>query len=301
MDPSVRRAIARIEVTRENAVLRRGTGCLVGHRLLLTALHVVADRTKNPPEFLDGRIEIIYTTPPGLADGGPPPLHRTLATVLDGKWNALEDWVLLTCLSTPHDVTPQPLGTIETDGADWKSYGFPDAEQEGLTIHGTVTNSHGALFGGQVAAYQLYSPEVAAADGLRAKGLSGAPVIVQNVVVGMIRRALLEGEHAGAGTLFASPVSLIAAQCPEQFPDPLQTISPARKVPSALGVLRQTATVLVLTILVALVLWYVYWALADQAATLEDTPFLLFVAGLIAYTMVALRARADRKRRGVRT
>jgi hypothetical protein len=57
MHPSVRRAIARIEVRHDRVVIRRGTASLVGDRLVMTALHVVADRTTDPPGFLDGAIE----------------------------------------------------------------------------------------------------------------------------------------------------------------------------------------------------------------------------------------------------
>ena len=287
MDPSVRRAIARIEVTRDSAAIRRGTGCLVGDRLVLTALHVVADRTTDPPGFLDGTIELTFTTQ-----------FSTVASVLEGKWNALEDWVLLSCAAVPHSAKPLPLAAIDRDHIHWMSYGFPDLEQEGLTIHGTVTNSRGELFGGRVAAYQLYSPEVAAAQGLRAKGLSGAPVIVRGRVIGIIRRGLLEGEHAGAGTLFASPVALVANRCPEYFPDPLQAISVATSPPWILVLLRRSATLLASTMLLALVLWYLYGYLLapGERATPEETTLLVVLAGAIVLTAFVFRGRGSEKK-----
>ena len=215
MDPSVRRAIVGIEIRHDEAVIRRGTASLIGDRLLMTALHVVADRTTDPPGFVEGTIQITFTNQ-----------VSTVASVVADKWNALEDWVLLTCEAVPPDVSPLRLATIDGDGAPWTTYGFPEAEQDGLTIHGTVTNSHAELFGQGVAAYQLFSPEVAAASGLRVKGLSGAPVLVHGAVVGVIRRAPLSGERAEAGTLFACPASQIAAGCPDYFPDPLKPITP---------------------------------------------------------------------------
>jgi hypothetical protein len=288
MDPKVRRAIVRVEVTRDNAVVRRGTGCLIGLRLVLTALHVIADRTTEPPEFFDGRIAVTFATH-----------SSTIATVLEGKWNALEDWVLLSCAGVPENIGPLPMAMIESDGAGWTTHGFPDQNHEGLTIHGTVTNSHGELFRGRVAAYQLYSPEAAAAHGLRAKGLSGAPVIVSGAVVGVIRRALLEGEHTAAGTLFASPVSLVVTRCPELFPAPLQAISVVTQSSSIQAVasgLRRAAILLAYTILLAVVLSSVYRALAGESATPEVNMLFVVVAGLISFaTPGIVRRRRSRQ------
>jgi hypothetical protein len=287
MDSSVRRAIARIEVIRDNVVIRRGTASLVGHRLVLTALHVVADRAADPPEFFSGSIELTFTRQ-----------FSTVATVLPGRWNPLEDWVLLTCAAVPADTEPLRLAAIDRDGATWTTYGFPDAEHEGLAIHGTVTNSHGELVGGQVAAYQLYSPEAAAAKGLKAKGLSGAPVIVGNAAIGVIRRAPLEGDRVEAGTLFACPMSLVASHCPEHFPTPVTTISVATSRPHLAAVLRRLTTLLIGTLLLSLVLWYVYRVLVGEAATPEETSLFVVVAGVIVFTAVALRGRSERKKRG---
>jgi hypothetical protein len=282
MDPSVRRAIARIEITHDNAVIRRGTACLVGPRLVLTALHVVADRTTDPPEFFRGGIVLTFTEQ-----------FSTAAAVLDGKWNSLEDWVLLTCGAAPPDTEPLPLGTIARDGVSWMSYGFPDAEHEGLTIHGTVTNSHGELHGGRVAAYQLYSPEVAAAKGLKAKGLSGAPVIVGNAAIGVIRRAPMDGTHAQAGTLFACPVTLVARQSPEHLSEPMTiALAPA---PLVAG-LRRSATLLASTLLLAFVFVYVYRALATEPPNTDETVLFVIVAGIVVFTTAGLRRRSTRNR-----
>jgi hypothetical protein len=288
MHPGVWRAIARIEVRHDQAVIRRGTASLVGPGLVLTALHVVADRTTDPPGFLDGTIEITFTN------------HSSaVATVLGGKWNALEDWVLLTC-DVPSDASPLPLATIDGDGGPWTTHGFPDAEQDGLTLHGTVTNSHAELFGKGVAAYQLFSPEVAAAQGLKAKGLSGAPVLVQDAVVGVIRRAPLSGDRAEAGTLFACPSSLIATRCPEYFPYPLKTLSVAAALPWVLVLLRRAATLLTATIVLALLLWYLYRLVFKDVASPDETMLLVVVASLIAFTMTALRGRRAQRKASTR-
>lgn len=266
-------------------MLRRGTGCLVGENLVLTALHVVADRTVEPPQFLAGRIEITF------------PDHESISTtVVDGKWNALEDWVLLLCASIrPELARPLPLATIERDGDQWVAHGFPDAEPGGLTVHGRVTNGHGELFG-RVPAYQLFCEEAAAGSGLRAKGLSGAPVIVDRAVVGVIRRAPIEDDRVEGGTLFACPASLVAARCREYFPEPLKSVSsnsllgvPLREATystahALLGSVKLSSAMFVGTVVVATVLRYAYGTWSGESPTAEETTLFVVVAMLLVAT-----------------
>ncbi|HYX22851.1 MAG TPA: hypothetical protein VFC23_01775, partial [Thermoanaerobaculia bacterium] len=85
MEEAVRRAIARIDVVDGTQVLSRGTGFLVGPGLVLTALHVVANRHHDPPQFLPGRI--VLTFPDGSREAR---LHSSFC-------DRRADWALLTC------------------------------------------------------------------------------------------------------------------------------------------------------------------------------------------------------------
>lgn len=71
MDSTIRHAIARVEVVSDDGgVLRRGTGCLVGQNLILTAFHVIGHRESTPPRLRDGTIHLTF------------PSHSTRATVI---------------------------------------------------------------------------------------------------------------------------------------------------------------------------------------------------------------------------
>ena len=77
-----------------------------------------------------------------------------------------------------------------TDSA-FVTYGFPDAEpMDGMVLSGPVKNSGGEIFG--VSAMQLFSEEAAAGDGAPVKGLSGAPLIVDGSLVGVMRVSLMK-------------------------------------------------------------------------------------------------------------
>ena len=58
---------------------------------------------------------------------------------------------------------------------------------DGLVVDGDVTNHAGGL--NKILAIQLYSKQLAAA-GSSANGLSGAPVIINKMVAGVLRSAL---------------------------------------------------------------------------------------------------------------
>jgi hypothetical protein len=252
MEPEILGAIARV-VSEEGAA--NGTASLVGKNLVLTALHVVADRTAEDPAFFPAPIRIRFR-------GG----FETTATKV--AFDRLEDWVLLACTSpTPESIAPLPLGTINRDGDEWKSYGFPitteyspdsdaagrqtNAKADGLVIRGTVRARHGKLVveGHDVPAYQLHCDEVASGQGLRASGLSGAPVIVNGSLVGMLRWSPLEDYRAEGGTLYACPATSIVAKCRHQFPAPLKNVSRRSN--------RTAATVAAAAVVTLLAGWYV--------------------------------------------
>ena len=58
MQPSLRNAIARIDVVQQGQIVSRGTGFLVADGLVLTALHVVADRNEPSLSPYPGEIPL---------------------------------------------------------------------------------------------------------------------------------------------------------------------------------------------------------------------------------------------------
>lgn len=213
MEKIVRDAIARIDVVYNGTSASRGTGALVSDRHVLTALHVVADRKATPPVPYPGTIRLTF---PGGA---------TEARMLDGFLDAESDWVLLECL-TPPRTRPLPLADLNERDAGFVTYGFPDAQPtDGMVQSGRIENSNGKIFG--VDAIQLFSDQAAAGNGAPVKGLSGAPLIVENALAGVIRVSLMQDQRNVAGTLYACPVPLIADRCGELLPLP----DPCRGLP----------------------------------------------------------------------
>jgi hypothetical protein len=179
----------------------RGTGTYVASRLVLTALHVVANRRS---ETLAPYTSTIRLTFPGG--------FTTTGTIMPNAWNRTEDWCLLALADEP-PLMPMPLAEL-VEPREWTSHGYPDAQSaDGLTLSGSMVDLNGRL--GGVHAYQLYSPQAAAGAGGKVKGLSGAPVVVEGRMVGLMRFALM-GEEARTemGTLYACPVALVEAGCP---------------------------------------------------------------------------------------
>ncbi len=176
MDALVRNAIARIDVNDGGKNLSRGTGCLVADRLVLTALHVVANRFENPPAAYPGTITLTF------------PECKVEATLYETYYDPQGDWAILKCEeSVP--IQPLPLADLRESGGEFVTYGFPDSQPvDGMIQTGTVENHHGQLNG--IHAIQLYSKQAAAGDGAPVKGLSGAPMLMDNAVVGVLRFAL---------------------------------------------------------------------------------------------------------------
>ena len=218
MDKLVRDAIARIDIVRDGASTGRGTGTLVTDRLVLTALHVVADRSQTPPVLYPGTIRLTF--PGGVTDAR---IHRDFM-------DATADWVLLECL-TPPRTRPLPLAEPKPGDVNFVTYGFPDAQPlDGMVQSGRVENIGGEIFG--VSAIQLYSDQAAAGDGAPIKGLSGAPLLIENALAGVIRVSLMQDKRNVAGTLYACPLSLILERCGDLLPLP----DPCRGLP---GLTRQ--------------------------------------------------------------
>jgi Trypsin-like peptidase domain len=168
----------------------RGTGFLVSSDLVATALHVVVEQ--GPLTFFKGTISLSF------------PGHKTEADVVKNAWDPTADCVLLRCRKPPPlDYRPLPLRELDRSDDEWKTFGFPDAQPiDGLVMKGEVSNHAATLM--RYPAIQLYCVQCAAGRGAPVKGLSGAPVILGNVAVGLMRFALLDKDDAStAGTLYA--------------------------------------------------------------------------------------------------
>ena len=196
MDPIIRRAIAKIEIIQDGTISSRGTGTLVSDRLVLTALHVVADRKTGTPK--PGTIRLTF------------PTHTTEARLHSDHQDGRADWALLECAEAPSDIRPVPLNAVSTSGRSFETFGFPDTQpKDGMVQRGTVEDHNAALNG--VAVVQLFSKQAAAGDGAPVKGASGSPVIIDNALVGVLRFALMDKatQATRAGTLYACPVTTV--------------------------------------------------------------------------------------------
>jgi hypothetical protein len=208
MKRHVRGAIARVSL-KDHKI--RGTAFLVTPDLCATALHVVANRHTDPPEFYSGEIILTF------------PTHVIEAKV--EKWNAPADLALLRCTRSP-ECGPISLQELNSSGMQWESFGFPDAKRSGMAVAGTVRDANGTLEGSAsgatspVPVLQLYCMEAAAGNGMPVGGLSGAPVVIGDAAVGLLRYALIQeletpdgnrNRVAVAGTIYACKACTIVA------------------------------------------------------------------------------------------
>ncbi|WP_426409240.1 trypsin-like peptidase domain-containing protein [Bradyrhizobium ganzhouense] len=207
-----RDAIARVEVTLPDGGVIRGTAFLVTAELVVTAFHVVCDRNNPAPTAeLRGAVRLVF------------PSGETDATIEPGCYDDLADWAVLRC-SKPRELKPLLLGHLEYAEEDsatiaWRSHGFPDIKPDGMDVVGTVTASSVPLQRSMV--IQLFCQEASAGKGAPLPGLSGAPVIIDGVVVGLLRFALMEDDRrTKGGTVFAVPIADVVNGSGGKIPDP---------------------------------------------------------------------------------
>lgn len=159
MLPSLRNAIARIDVMQQGRSVSRGTGCVVAEGIALTALHVVADRTQ--PALAPHPGEIVLTFPGATVK----------AAIHADYWDRLADWALLRFdppAGSNGSLRPLPQAELREDGWPWETFGFPDANpRDGMASLGEVSNRLGTLEGAPV--FQLYSREGAAGRARRSR------------------------------------------------------------------------------------------------------------------------------------
>ena len=199
---SVRRATAQVIASGDESVT--GTAFFIGRNFALTALHVVADTTKDPPVFAKS-ILLKF-----LDDGG-----ATEAIVASGLWDLSADWAVLECARAPNAL-PLQMQNASPQDAEWKAFGYPEIQPDGKTIAGKVRDAGATYAGAQ--AIELYCDEGAAGQGARLYGLSGAPCIIDGRAVGILRATLVEAVIDGkrerqlftqAGTVYACPARAI--------------------------------------------------------------------------------------------
>lgn len=220
MDQELHAAIAKIELVDHEGRPVRGTGFVVTDSLVLTALHVVAARSSDPPRFYAGPFLLSFPS-------------VVTEAVVEGRWDRDADWALLRCKETPQ-VRPIPLRDLQTSLLPFRSFGFPDAQPiDGMWIHGEVVAVHAPLY--RTSVIQLFSHQAAAANGMPANGLSGAPVLIEGAAVGLLRYALGE-KRVEAGTVYACPARSVVQACGdvlelvsvESIPRPLAEEAPSR-------------------------------------------------------------------------
>jgi hypothetical protein len=125
------------------------------------------------------------------------------------KWDVKADCALLRC-SRPPTCETLSLQSLGRSGGAWETFGFPNMQSEdGLTLDGTVTNHASKLLGGP--AFQLYCQQLAAATGGDARGVSGGPMLIRDVVVGLMRFTLGPAGTTTGGVIYACPAQFIAA------------------------------------------------------------------------------------------
>ncbi|WP_437491589.1 trypsin-like serine protease [Sorangium sp. So ce1014] len=216
MDQGARSAIARITARKGGAGLSRGAGSLCDPALVLTALHVVADRKVDPVRFYSD-IRVCF------------PTFETTAEVVDGAWDKDLDFVVLRLKEPcPESIRPLQLRRLaDRDSPSFESFGFPGANPEGLAVTGKIIMARSEHE--NVPAIQLYCEQAGAGIGMQVEGLSGAPCLVGRALVGVLRRSLSREQDAGelvsvGGTLYASSISDILERTASLLPEPMPVI-----------------------------------------------------------------------------
>ncbi|QRN99523.1 serine protease [Archangium violaceum] len=207
MRADIRAAIARIRAGEST-----GTGTLVADTkgkgdLVLTALHVVAERGQGAPHL---RLPVIALEFPNGA---------TVEGQLE-RFDVEHDWAVLRC-SRPPGASPLPLAEVKASGVRFETFGFPEAQPlDGMVVSGEVRNHLARFYG--VSALQLFSVEAGASTGMPVRGLSGAPCLIDGAIHGVLRSSLLSDGRNVAGTLYACPTRVIADACRDllRWPDP---------------------------------------------------------------------------------
>ncbi len=204
-----------------------GTGFLVTNRYVLTALHVVADKTGRPfPKIL-----LRFNTNAEYSDGSSE--FETEAHLVVDLWSAEHDFALLECVNLPPG---KPL--LLTDRCrqrdECSSPGFAIQDPTGFDAIGKISGLNDPTDNGSTAIGVQFD----FGSGVLMKGHSGAALFVRERVVGFLRTAFLdEQKKTMGGILHATSISHVMEHCnrlkpgllvidpPIQWPAPLPSHS----------------------------------------------------------------------------
>lgn len=206
--------VLRLEILVPTGGRSRGTGFLIAPGRMVTALHVVADRDRDPVAFYPGPMTLRTATLNAARrfDFRDVELRALVPIAYDRD----EDWVLI---EVPTDLQVAILPHTPTKefatGAQCSLYAFPDADpDDGCALGGQLRTKAAALRDVQV--LQLFSPEAAAGDGMPVTGISGAPITIDGNVIGFVRAGLCNQERrigqiarSEAGAIFACPIQVL--------------------------------------------------------------------------------------------
>src|SRR5580704_13284432 len=101
----VKRATAKVTASGDQSAT--GTAFFIGGNFALTALHVVADTTKDPPLFATSLLLEFYRG------------DTVQATVAGGLWDLSADWAVLECAQAPNAPLLEMQNASPQD-AEWK-------------------------------------------------------------------------------------------------------------------------------------------------------------------------------------
>lgn len=197
-------------ITYDDALGRKlsGTGYLVAPNLVATCAHVVEGS-------VDGIVEIKFGR------------ETILATIL--STNPRSDCAVLTLPENIVGVRPLPLGGECLWKAPWDTYGFPAVGKgTGVVLSGIVSNPD-AQDDLHADVLELTSPEVAAGMATPLHGFSGSPIVVNDVVVGHLKRFLsdpMENNRPAFGKVYATRITCVRGLLGENAPLEVAPIAP---------------------------------------------------------------------------
>lgn len=174
-----------------------GTAWLLAPNVAMTAAHVVADISRKS---LQANKFTLYFS--GV---------KVDATIAAADVDFTYDAAILSLVQADRvvGIRPLPVATLqEVENASWKAFGSADGHNAGLWLTGVVNGYNGRAFR-HIRAVQL---ECRGAKVHHLRGTSGAAIIVDGAVIGLVRR--YPPEMADEHILFASRLDDVAESIP---------------------------------------------------------------------------------------
>jgi hypothetical protein len=200
-------SIARIEVDG----IHSGTGFLVSGNLVVTALHVVADKLTGRP-FPRIRLHFNVGAEFDHLNG----VFQTDATIKNDLQSIDHDFVILECAKIPPCATPLRLSDRARPFDPCICPGFANQDPSGFTAIGEISSLNDPMPNGRAA----LGVQLKLGSGVVMKGHSGAPLFVRDRVVGLLRTAFLDDdERSSGGIVHATASQHIVEVCNRLSPD----------------------------------------------------------------------------------